>query len=102
MQQPGILQPAEADSQSIGRRRFTETAHYMYCWTLLPAIVPDGGPVDLEIEKKVKQLDCCLSLPFDSPSAAPPRRPCQSHVPPRAAAAPVAKLRDTGRGDTNG
>jgi hypothetical protein len=23
MQQPGILQPAEADSQSIGRRRFT-------------------------------------------------------------------------------
>jgi hypothetical protein len=24
MQQPGILQPAEADSQSIGRRRFTE------------------------------------------------------------------------------
>jgi hypothetical protein len=25
MQQPGILQPAEADSQSIGRRRFTET-----------------------------------------------------------------------------
>jgi hypothetical protein len=68
--------------------------------SLLPAIVPDGGPVDLEIEKKVKQLDC-LSLPFDSPSAAP-RRPCQSHVPPRAAAAPVAKLRDTGRGDTNG
>jgi hypothetical protein len=25
MQQPGILQPAEADSTSIGRRRFTET-----------------------------------------------------------------------------
>jgi hypothetical protein len=24
MQQPGILQPAEADSTSIGRRRFTE------------------------------------------------------------------------------
>jgi hypothetical protein len=24
MQQPGILQPAEADSPSIGRRRFTE------------------------------------------------------------------------------
>jgi hypothetical protein len=24
MQQPGILQPAKADSQSIGRRRFTE------------------------------------------------------------------------------
>jgi hypothetical protein len=62
--QPGILQPAEADSQSIGRRRFTETAHYMYCWTLLPAIVPDGGPVDLEIEKKVKQLDCLSPLRF--------------------------------------
>jgi hypothetical protein len=26
MQQPGILQPAEADSPSIGRRRFTELA----------------------------------------------------------------------------
>jgi hypothetical protein len=26
MQQPGILQPAEADSTSIGRRRFTETS----------------------------------------------------------------------------
>jgi hypothetical protein len=26
MQQPGILQPAEADSPSIGRRRFTEIA----------------------------------------------------------------------------
>ena len=26
MQQPGILQPAEADSPSIGRRRFTEEA----------------------------------------------------------------------------
>jgi hypothetical protein len=24
IQQPGILQPAEADSTSIGRRRFTE------------------------------------------------------------------------------
>jgi hypothetical protein len=24
MQQPGILQPAEADTPSIGRRRFTE------------------------------------------------------------------------------
>jgi hypothetical protein len=24
MQQPGILRPAEADSTSIGRRRFTE------------------------------------------------------------------------------
>jgi hypothetical protein len=29
MQQPGILQPAEADSQSIGRRRFTEVAGWL-------------------------------------------------------------------------
>jgi hypothetical protein len=28
-QQPGILQPAEADSQSIGRRRFTESSGSM-------------------------------------------------------------------------
>jgi hypothetical protein len=27
MQQPGILRPAEADSTSIGRRRFTEIPH---------------------------------------------------------------------------
>jgi hypothetical protein len=30
MQQPGILQPAEADSPSIGRRRFTETGAILY------------------------------------------------------------------------
>jgi hypothetical protein len=32
MQQPGILQPAEADSQSIGRRRFTEQAAFSSGW----------------------------------------------------------------------
>eukprot|EP01047_Picozoa_sp_COSAG01_P116441 COSAG01_NODE_45109_length_412_cov_1.437700_1_plen_41_part_10 len=34
MQQPGILQPAEADSTSIGRRRFTEQASAASHWPL--------------------------------------------------------------------
>jgi hypothetical protein len=42
MQQPGILQPAEADSPSIGRRRFTEKmskiSSYLYDrFTLSPS-----------------------------------------------------------------
>eukprot|EP01047_Picozoa_sp_COSAG01_P034905 COSAG01_NODE_2644_length_7322_cov_10.222899_6_plen_99_part_00 len=32
MQQPGILQPAEADSTSIGRRRFTEQIERSQLW----------------------------------------------------------------------
>ena len=42
MQQPGILQPAEADSPSIGHRRFTEHACAQGTGDGLTVWLPDG------------------------------------------------------------
>jgi hypothetical protein len=51
MQQPGILQPAEADSQSIGRRRFTEmravAGLYRYTQSISRRLSPARPPQSL-------------------------------------------------------
>jgi hypothetical protein len=56
MQQPGILQPAEADSPSIGRRRFTEKAAASIggsCCLLLAGCPPLAGIEAAEHSKQV-------------------------------------------------
>jgi hypothetical protein len=42
MQQPGILQPAEADSPSIGRRRLFNFHRRLACWTCMKHFMKVG------------------------------------------------------------